>query len=68
MNWKLAGVVVAAAAIGAAVSIAAAQPNGNTGHGNPSPPGRSVASAARSGDAPSAVLGVFSRSTPTLLG
>jgi hypothetical protein len=43
MKWKLAGVALAAVAIGAAVPIAAAQPNGNTDHGNPSPPGRAAA-------------------------
>ena len=62
-KWKLAGVALAATAIGTAVPIAAAQPHGN-GNGNP-PPGQAVASQARSGNAPGGVLHVIQQSVAT---
>jgi len=65
MKWKSVGVALAAAAIGVAVPITAQADN--NGHGNPhppgqsgaDPPGRSVASVARSGGGPAGVLGVL---------
>ncbi len=64
MKWKLVGVALAAAAIGTAVPIAAAQPHGN-GHGRSNAPGQGVASQARNGSAPGGVLQVIQQSVAT---
>ena len=67
MRWKLVGVGLAAAAIGAAVPVAGAQP-GNNDHANPNAPGHSVASMARNGGGPAEVLGVLQSLHPNAPG
>ncbi len=55
MNWKHAGLALAAAAIATAVPIAAAHPDGN-GDNNPNRPGHGVPSQARDGIPPGVVF------------